>query len=76
MPERVPSCVQEVVATVKRPPGVGGAAERVHSIQQPLAAFPYVLNPPKWLPATKHGVVHHLQTQGPPIVDGEGGRGD
>jgi hypothetical protein len=66
--ERVPSSVQEAAAAVKRPPGVGGAAQRVQSIQQLLTAFPDVLNPSKRLPATKHGVVHHLRTQGPPIA--------
>jgi hypothetical protein len=38
------------------------------SFQALLAQFPAVLNPSKRLPPTSHGIQHHLQTQGPPVV--------
>jgi len=44
------------------------AAGYSQAISQLLEEFVDVLNPSKKLPATSHGVEHHLQTSGPPLA--------
>jgi Reverse transcriptase (RNA-dependent DNA polymerase) len=65
---RVPSSVNSVLAAVKRPCVDSSTVKRPATVQQLLERFQDVVNPSKQLPSTSHGVVHHLEMEGPPIA--------
>jgi hypothetical protein len=68
------SSLQVTAAAVKAPPGSAAAVPQVATCGPPssfkslLERFPDVVNPSKKLPATSHGVCHHIVTTGPPVA--------